>query len=69
MVVDGYADRRAGKSSPKALSFSMESRVMRNLLQVDFLGLLHINAEGIVAITAAVLIVIAVLLGSRLGKS
>jgi hypothetical protein len=47
----------------------MESRVMRNLLQVDFLGLLHINAEGIVAITAAVLIVIAVLLGSRLGKS
>jgi hypothetical protein len=45
----------------------MESRVMHNLLQVDFLGLLHINAEGIVAITAAVLIVIAVLVASRLG--
>lgn len=40
---------------------------MRNLLQVDFLGLLHVNAEGIVAIAAAVLIVISVLLLSRLG--
>jgi hypothetical protein len=47
----------------------MESRVMHNLLQVDIVGLLHINAEGIVAITAAVLIVIAALLASRLGKS
>jgi hypothetical protein len=47
----------------------MESRVMQNLLQVDIVGLLHINAEGIVAITAAVLIVTAVLLASRLGKS
>jgi hypothetical protein len=46
----------------------MESRVMRNLLQVDFLGLLHINAEGIVAIAAAVLIVVAVLVASRLVK-
>jgi hypothetical protein len=36
----------------------MESRVMSNVLQVDFLGLLHINADGIVAIAAAVLIVI-----------
>jgi hypothetical protein len=45
--------------------FQMESRVMRNLLQVDFLGLLHINAEGIVAIAAAVLIVIAALMASR----
>lgn len=42
---------------------------MRNLPQVDLLGLLHINAEGIVAIAAAVLIVIAMLLGSQLGKS
>jgi hypothetical protein len=33
---------------------------MRNLLQVDFLGGLHVNAEGIVAIAAAVLIVISV---------
>jgi hypothetical protein len=47
--------------------FSTESLVMRNLLQVDFLGLLHVNAEGIVAIAAAVLIVISVLLLSRLG--
>jgi hypothetical protein len=46
--------------------FSTESLVMRNLLQVDFLGLLHVNAEGIVAIAAAVLIVISVLLLSRL---
>jgi hypothetical protein len=53
---------------PKALTFSMESRVMRNVLQVDFLGLLHINAEGIVAIEAAVLIVIGVLVASRLGN-
>jgi hypothetical protein len=42
----------------------MESRVMSNVLQVDFLGLLHINAEGIVAIAAAVLIVIGVLAAS-----
>jgi hypothetical protein len=44
----------------------MESRVMRDLLQVEFLGLLHINAEGIVAIVAAVLIVVIVLLACRL---
>jgi hypothetical protein len=46
----------------------MESHVMRNLLQVDFLGLIHINADGIVAIAAAVLIVIGVLVASRLGN-
>ena len=39
---------------------------MRDLLQVDFLGLLHINAEGIGAIAAAVLIVMAMLMASRL---
>ena len=39
---------------------------MRNLLQVDFPGGLHVNAEGIVAIAAAVLIVISALLLSRL---
>lgn len=48
--------------------FSMENLVMRNLLEVDFLGLLHVNAEGMVAIAAAVLIVISVLLLSRLGQ-
>lgn len=41
---------------------------MHNLLQVDFLGLLHIDAEGIVAIIAAVLIVIAVLVASWCGS-
>jgi hypothetical protein len=45
--------------------FSMESRLMHDVLQVDFLGLLHINAEGIVAIAAAVLIVGGVLLAPR----
>jgi hypothetical protein len=39
--------------------FSMESHVMRSLLQIDFLGLLHINAEGLYAIGAAVIIVLA----------
>jgi hypothetical protein len=46
----------------------MESRVVSNVLQVDFLGLLHINANGIVAIAAAVLIVIGVLVASLLGN-
>jgi hypothetical protein len=46
----------------------MESHVMRNLLQVDFLGLILINADGIVAIAAAMLIVIGVLVASRLGN-
>jgi hypothetical protein len=44
----------------------MESHVMHNLLQVEILGLLHINADGIVAIAAALLIVLAVLAASRL---
>ena len=41
---------------------------MRNLLQVDFLGLVHINAEGIEAIAAAVLIVVVALVASRLSN-
>lgn len=41
---------------------------MRSLLQIDFLGRLHINAEGIVAIVAAVLIVIALLVASWFGR-
>lgn len=41
---------------------------MHDLLQVDILGLLHINAEGIVAIASAVLIVIAVLVACRLSN-
>jgi hypothetical protein len=43
----------------------MESFVMRNRLRVSFWGL-HLNAEGIVAIVAALLIFIAVLAASRL---
>jgi hypothetical protein len=43
----------------------MESRAMRNRLQVRFWGL-HLTAEGVVAIVAALLIVIAVLVASRL---
>ena len=50
---------------PKALVFSMESLVMRNRLRVSFWGL-HLTADGIVAIAAALLIVIAVLAASRL---
>jgi hypothetical protein len=38
---------------------------MRNRLQVSFWGL-HLTAEGIVAIAAALLIVIALLAASRL---
>jgi hypothetical protein len=43
----------------------MESRAMRNRLQVSFWGL-HITAEGIVAIAAVLLIVVAVVAASRL---
>jgi hypothetical protein len=46
-------------------SFSMESHAMRNRLEVRFWGL-HLNAEGIVAIVVALVIVIAVLLAYRL---
>jgi hypothetical protein len=43
----------------------MESLAMRNRLHVSFWGL-HLSAEGIVAIAAALLIVIAILVASRL---
>jgi hypothetical protein len=43
----------------------MESLVMRDRLRVSFWGL-HLDAEGIVAIAAAILIVSVVLLASRL---
>jgi hypothetical protein len=42
----------------------MESLAMRNRLQVSFWGL-HLSAEGATAITAALIIVIAVLVASR----
>jgi hypothetical protein len=44
--------------------FQMESRVMRNRLQVSFWGV-HLTAEGIVGIAAALLIVIVVVAASR----
>ncbi len=47
--------------------FQMESHAMRNRLQVSFWGL-HLTAEGIVAIAAALLIVVAVLAASRILK-
>jgi hypothetical protein len=53
-------NRQADRSSPKGSRFSMENPVMRNRLQVSFWGL-HLTAEGIMAIAAAVAIVIAVL--------
>jgi hypothetical protein len=43
----------------------MESLVMRNRLQVSFWGL-HLSAEGAIAIAAALIIVIAILVASRL---
>jgi hypothetical protein len=43
----------------------MESLAMRNRLQVSFWGL-HLSAEGIVAIAAALIIVVAVLAAYRL---
>jgi hypothetical protein len=49
----------------RALVFSMESLAMRNRLQVSFWGL-HLSADGIFAIAAALVIVIAILVASRL---
>jgi hypothetical protein len=49
----------------KGSRFSMESPAMRNRLQVSFWGL-HLSAEGVTAIAAALIIVIAILVASRL---
>jgi hypothetical protein len=60
-------DRQIGRQinhPPKVLVVSMESLVMRNRLQVSFWGL-HLTAEGIVAINAALAIVIALLAASN----
>ena len=52
-------------SSPEGSRvFSMESHAMHNRLQVSFWGL-HLTAEGIVGIAAAMLIVIVVVAASR----
>lgn len=69
LVVDGRANQQAHKLPPPpprqtALSFSMESHVMRNRLRVSFWGV-SLSAEGIVAIVAALLIIFAVLAVSR----
>jgi hypothetical protein len=62
LLVDQPANRKTDKSSPEGSLFSMES-FMRNRLQVSFWGL-HLTADGMVAIGAAVLIVIAVLVAA-----
>jgi hypothetical protein len=63
--LDGLRIRRADTSSPDGSHvFSMESRAMRNRLQVRVWGL-HLTAEGIVGIAAALLIVIVVVAASR----
>jgi hypothetical protein len=55
----------ADKTSPdRRLSFFMESHVMRNRLHIKFRSL-HLTADGIVAIAAALIIVILVLAASR----
>jgi hypothetical protein len=57
--------RRADTSVPEGSRvFSMESHAMRNRLRVSFWGL-HLTAEGIVGIAAAMLIVIVVVAASR----
>jgi hypothetical protein len=63
--VDGTEVWPANKSSPKGSQFFNGEPCMRNRLQVSFWGL-HLSAEGIVAIAAALIIVIAVLVASRL---
>lgn len=62
----GKRKRRQIVSSPQGSRINkMESLVMRDRLRVSFWGL-HLDAEGIVAIAAAILIVSVVLLASRL---
>jgi len=57
-AVDGPAQIGRQIDRPrKALDVSMESLVMRNRLQVSFWGL-HLAADGIVAISAALFIVL-----------
>jgi hypothetical protein len=64
--LDGKANRRAFKSSPEGSQFLNGEPGMRNRLHVSLWGL-HLDADGIVAIAAALLIVLvfAVLLALR----
>jgi hypothetical protein len=63
--LDGDSNPEADTSSPEGSHvFSMESYVMRDRLQVSLWGL-NLTAEGIVAIAAALLIVVAVLAAYR----
>ena len=54
--LDGKANRRTDEAPPEGSQFQMESLVMRNRLQVSLWGL-RLDAQGIVAIAAALLIV------------
>jgi hypothetical protein len=55
--LDGKTRRRADKSPPEGSHFFNGEPSMRNRLQVGFWGL-HLDADGIVAIAAALLIVL-----------
>jgi hypothetical protein len=55
--LDGQANRRADRSPPEGSQFLNGEPDMRNRLQVSLWGL-HMDAVGIVAIVAALLIVL-----------
>jgi hypothetical protein len=55
--LDGKANRRTDKSSPEGSQFLNGEPGMRNRLHVSLWGL-HLDADGIVAIAAALLIVL-----------
>jgi hypothetical protein len=55
--LDGKANRRTDKLSPEGSQFLNGEPGMRNRLQVSFWGL-RLDADGIVAIAAALLIVL-----------
>ena len=57
LAVDGRTNRPTDKSSPEGSQFLNGEPGMRNRLQVNLWGL-HLAADGIVAIAAALVIVL-----------
>jgi hypothetical protein len=55
--LDGKANRQTDRSPPDGSQFLNGEPAMRNRLQVSFWGL-HLDADGIIAIAAALLIVL-----------
>jgi hypothetical protein len=55
--LDGKANRRTDRSPPEGSQFFNGEPDMRNRLQVSFWGL-NVDAQGIIAIAAALLIVL-----------